>query len=233
MPRFLTVRPVPPPSPAVEGIRRLANFNLWANNTLAQCLNKKVNDDQLGADAGLYFRSIHGTINHLVAADALWQHRVSNGLRKLHGQEVDVKPASVETPAGPLPLSPLWRGTVAQWEQLFPDGRDALNRLLAGSQKWIELVGTIDGEKDLNAPLVYHDTSGKEARLPDLAAALTHAFNHATHHRGQISAAVTSLAGPSAVPVMDMLYFLLPPITNGKANAKKRVQRIPCGSEYT
>jgi len=221
MPRFLTVRPSPPPSPAVEGIRRLARFNLWANSALVQCIHKKINDDQLGADAGLYFRSIHGTLNHMVAADALWQHRVDNGLRKLHGLEVDLKPASVNTPAGPFPIAPLWSGTSAQWEQLFPDGREVLSRLLAGSQKWVELVGTIEGEKDLNAPLVYHDTSGKETRLPDLVGALTHAFNHGTHHRGQISAAVTSLAGPGAVPVMDMLYFLLAPTRSSKSNNKK------------
>ncbi len=36
--------------------------------------------------------------------------------------------------------------------------------------------------------------------------ALAHVFNHGTHHRGQITAALTALGQPS--PELDLVYFL-------------------------
>ncbi|MCX7255359.1 MAG: damage-inducible protein DinB [Polaromonas sp.] len=43
------------------------------------------------------------------------------------------------------------------------------------------------------------------ASLP-FAATLAHVFNHGTHHRGQITAALTALGQPC--PELDMVYFL-------------------------
>ena len=42
-------------------------------------------------------------------------------------------------------------------------------------------------------------------RLP-FAATLAHVFNHGTHHRGQITAALTALGQPC--PELDMVYLL-------------------------
>jgi len=39
------------------------------------------------------------------------------------------------------------------------------------------------------------------------AATLMHVFNHATHHRGQITAAMTAL--DYASPELDMLFMLM------------------------
>ena len=38
------------------------------------------------------------------------------------------------------------------------------------------------------------------------AATLAHVFNHGTHHRGQITAALTALGQPC--PELDLVYFL-------------------------
>ena len=46
---------------------------------------------------------------------------------------------------------------------------------------------------------------GTAASLP-FAATLAHVFNHGTHHRGQISAALTVLGQPA--PELDLVYFL-------------------------
>jgi uncharacterized damage-inducible protein DinB len=52
---------------------------------------------------------------------------------------------------------------------------------------------------------VYQRLDGSTMDLP-FAAALLHVFNHATHHRGQISAALTQLGQPA--PALDMVYLL-------------------------
>ncbi len=38
------------------------------------------------------------------------------------------------------------------------------------------------------------------------AATLAHVFNHSTHHRGQITAALTAMGQPA--PELDMVYML-------------------------
>ena len=43
------------------------------------------------------------------------------------------------------------------------------------------------------------------ASLP-FAATLAHVFNHGTHHRGQVTAALTALGHPC--PVLDLVYML-------------------------
>ena len=52
--------------------------------------------------------------------------------------------------------------------------------------------------KRLDGDLVYTRTDGEAARIP-YAPALGHVFNHATHHRGQLTAGVTAMGhtGPS------------------------------------
>jgi uncharacterized damage-inducible protein DinB len=46
---------------------------------------------------------------------------------------------------------------------------------------------------------------GQSASLP-FGLTLTHVFNHGTHHRGQITAALTALGRSS--PELDLVYFL-------------------------
>jgi hypothetical protein len=46
-------------------------------------------------------------------------------------------------------------------------------------------------------------------RLLAFAATLAHVFNHSTHHRGQITAALTAMGQPA--PELDMVYMLQAP----------------------
>jgi uncharacterized damage-inducible protein DinB len=43
-------------------------------------------------------------------------------------------------------------------------------------------------------------------RLLPFAATLAHVFNHSTHHRGHIAAAMTAMGQPA--PELDMVYML-------------------------
>ena len=53
--------------------------------------------------------------------------------------------------------------------------------------------------------LRYTTMRGNSVSLP-FATTLAHVFNHGTHHRGQITAAVTALGQPC--PVLDLVYML-------------------------
>ena len=53
--------------------------------------------------------------------------------------------------------------------------------------------------------LEYTSTQGVAMRLP-FAATLAHVFNHGTHHRGQITAAITALGRAS--PELDLVWML-------------------------
>jgi uncharacterized damage-inducible protein DinB len=54
--------------------------------------------------------------------------------------------------------------------------------------------------------LNYQTSTGQPKSLP-YAATLVHGFNHGTHHRGQISAALTAMG--YACPELDLVYMLV------------------------
>ncbi len=72
---------------------------------------------------------------------------------------------------------------------------------IAGWQAWLQA----QDDQALSQVLAYHNSRG-EAFSRVLADVLLHLVNHGTHHRGQISAALTALGQPA--PVLDYLYFL-------------------------
>jgi uncharacterized damage-inducible protein DinB len=55
----------------ISTLLSLARYNKWAYKTLLDGL-ESVSDEDYHGPAGLVFRSIHGTLNHLYAADIGW-----------------------------------------------------------------------------------------------------------------------------------------------------------------
>lgn len=80
-----------------------------------------------------------------------------------------------------------------------------LQTLQKKSYHWIEFLQQLDPAL-LGQQLHYINTTGQALSLP-YAAILQHVFNHSTHHRGQISAALTQMGYAS--PVMDLVYMLV------------------------
>jgi uncharacterized damage-inducible protein DinB len=52
----------------------LAAYNAWANRRLYDAVGA-LSDAQYREDTGLFFGSLHGTLNHLLVADRIWMRR--------------------------------------------------------------------------------------------------------------------------------------------------------------
>lgn len=154
----------------------LARYNLWATRRLLTTL-APVSDADYRRDLGLFFRSIHGTLNHLIVGEhLLWYRRFSEG------------------------LSP----RVALDAEVEPDRSRVAERLLEGAARWEPWMAQIPASR-WSGRLDYTTMRGSAASLP-FTATLAHVFNHGTHHRGQITAALTALGHPA--PELDLVYML-------------------------
>lgn len=154
----------------------LARYNAWAYDRLLTAVTA-LPDADYRHDLGLFFRSVHGTLNHLLVGEhLLWFVRFAEG------------------------RSP----QVALDAEVEADRAVLADRLRAGAQRWAPLIASWPDEQ-FDGTLHYTTMRGQPAALP-MAATLAHMFNHATHHRGQVTAALTALGQPS--PELDLVYFL-------------------------
>src|SRR5690606_227384 len=86
-----------------EQARVMAAYNEWMNSRLyAVCA--EVPDDERRRDRGAFFKSIHGTLNHLLLADEVWLGRflgepfvVKSLDQELHHDFGDLRRARAET----------------------------------------------------------------------------------------------------------------------------------------
>jgi uncharacterized damage-inducible protein DinB len=156
----------------------LARYNVWATDRLLDRHVAKLSDDEYGRDVGLFFKSVHGTLNHLLVAErGLWFERFANArspVRKLN-EEMQADRAALTV---------------------------ALKEAVRG---WIPAIESWDASR-YDGVLHYTSTEGVARAVP-FAAGLTHVFNHGTHHRGQISAALSAMGHDA--PEIDLLFPVL------------------------
>jgi uncharacterized damage-inducible protein DinB len=154
----------------------LARYNAWATNLLLEAV-APLGDSDYRRDLGLFFKSIHGTLNHLLVGEhLLWFRRFAEG------------------------VSP----KLALDDEAEADRARLAARLREGAARWQPLIEGWPADR-FAGTLGYTTTRGQPASLP-FAATLTHVFNHGTHHRGQITAALTRLGQPC--PELDLVYML-------------------------
>ena len=147
----------------------LARYNTWFNERLYDAC-EKLPDEERRRDRGAFFHSIHGSLNHIVWADRLW-------LRRFAVQDVSfasLTPEVLVLPDGARHETHLHEG----WTDL----RQARAALDAAIKTWVR-----DMPQDFPVRTMrYANTKGVRREHP-MWQALTHFFNHQTHHRGQIT----------------------------------------------
>jgi uncharacterized damage-inducible protein DinB len=176
----------------LDNYRLLARYNRWINQSLFDAC-EALSDEERQRERGAFFGSIHRTLNHLVVADQIWLRRfVQCGLD--NGVTLASLNASVlDLPAG----SRLDTVLFGDWQAL----RAKRDQLDAAIETWV-------AELPEGYPLItmrYANSQGVQ-RAHRAWQAMTHFFNHQTHHRGQVTALLTQ-AGVD-IGVTDLIALL-------------------------
>ena len=162
--------------------------------------------------AGLPFLSIQGTLNHLLASDALWWMRFT-GQKAIPGVAVrnDLEPSVAVAPWLLLLCTSwcrgcrYWNGPAQEWASLTDGVETCEKRIRAVAGMWRDTVDALS-EEELHSSFGYSNTRGDDM-TQERAPILSHVFNHSTHHRGQLSGAIARHTN-NDYPVMDLLYYL-------------------------
>jgi uncharacterized damage-inducible protein DinB len=156
----------------------MAAYNTWMNERLFQCA-AKLDDEQRRRDLGAFFKSVHGTLNHILLGDRAWLDRFT-------GRPVQMKTAG---------------------DELYADF-DALRRARSATDQQIERWATTLGDTFADAPYSFHSVVYQRDRTTPGWVAIAHLFNHQTHHRGQVTTLLMQLGvdpGITDLPWMPML----------------------------
>src|SRR5215471_13898002 len=140
-----------------------AGYNAWANRRLYEAA-ASLTDSEYRADKGAFFKSMHGTLNHLLATDWIWMKRFTGT-----GEAPDRLDAIVHQDFASL------RGA-----------REAEDRRI------LDWIASLD-DAALDGVIRYRRVSTPDEFVQPLKPALDHWFNHQTHHRGQAHMILTSL----------------------------------------
>lgn len=146
-----------------EHANMMARYNQWMNENL-YAVCADLSDDERKADRRLFFGSIHGTLNHLLLADKVWLGRFTR-------QPFDVRGLD---------------------QELFADF-SSLREARADTDRLILEWTAGLTEAELARDLEYRSISKPAPRSLPMWIAVTHLFNHQTHHRGQVTTALSQL----------------------------------------
>ncbi len=141
----------------------MAEYNCWMNQNI-YLVCSEIPDEKRKQDFGAFFKSIHGTLNHLLYGDKAWMGRFTNH-----------------------PFSVTLIG-----QELYTDFDVLRTEREAVDQQILEWFKRLDSDW-LSQPFEYtSNVDGKRRVLPAWIL-VTHMFNHQTHHRGQITTLIKQI----------------------------------------
>jgi len=135
-------------------VQLMAEYNQWMNDKIYACA-AQLSDEQLQADRGAFFKSLQGTLKHIIWADEVWLARFLGTSDKTAVSNLDA-----------LDFEAMTRYRVA---------------LDAAILQW---ANSVDASW-LDQPLTWFSNLYKQTFTTSGWSAVTHFFNHQTHHRGQ------------------------------------------------
>jgi uncharacterized damage-inducible protein DinB len=165
----------------------MASYNTWMNANVYRCASE-LSPEALSEDRDAFFKSILGTLNHLVVADRIWLQRFA-----AHSDRFQALAAVRDLPKPRSLDEILFTGFEALWEH-----RKMLD---AAIERWVQGLQ----EPDLAQVMCFTRMNGaRECKRLD--GVMLHFFNHQTHHRGQITTLLSQFG--KDVGVTDLLVRL-------------------------
>ena len=154
----------------------MARFNAWANARLYDAV-AELPDAAYRADNGVFFGSVHHTLNHLLIVDRLWTGRIA---------KVD-------------------RGVRSLDDILYDDFDSLRTAHEMESAQLIELVDGLSAGA-LRGAVTYRRIIGEGTHVTRRDHMLLTLYNHQTHHRGQVHAVLTR-SGITPPPLDVIYYL--------------------------
>ncbi len=170
-----------------EQYRAFSRYNTWMNDKVYHAA-RSLSDEQRKQDLGAFFKSIHGTLNHLLLADRIWMGRFTGNKEAF---------ASRDTSGNVIAVTNLSQELYEDFDELTQERRRTDEALEA-------FIEELDLAK-LGEEFRYQNLRG-DPQSHVLWWALSHVFNHQTHHRGQVTALMTRLGVD--VGVTDFIAFI-------------------------
>lgn len=172
---------------ATETIKLFAHYNQWMNENVYKAV-LPLSPERLKQDLGAYFKSILGTLNHIMVGDIIWLKRFTK--HPAHFSALK----KMDNYSHPKSLSELLYVTVEPMWQARKDLDDVIWQFSEQLRP-----------EDLDHPFSYSNFVG-QSFTKRFGLVLLHLFNHQTHHRGQLTTLLTQ-SGVD-VGVTDLPYVV-------------------------
>jgi len=157
----------------------MAHYNQWMNQKLyGVCAT--IPDRDRKRDLGAFFKSIHGTLNHLLYGDKAWMGRFTGH---------------------PFTDAKLGQDLYADFDELR-QARAVLDQQIL---TWAQQLQA----NWLHAAFQYTSSVDGQTRILPTWVLVTHMFNHQTHHRGQLTTLIKQLGyepGITDLPWLPALH---------------------------
>lgn len=147
----------------IEHVRAMASYNAWMNERIYGACSQ-LSDEERKRDLRAFFKSIHGTLNHILLSDRIWMGRF------LRDEYVF--------------------GTLQ--DELYADFDELRSARQKEDQRILDWVRAL-ADHELDEELAYVSKVNPKPRRYPLWFALSHFFNHQTHHRGQVTTLLSQL----------------------------------------
>jgi uncharacterized damage-inducible protein DinB len=146
----------------------LAEYNQLMNQRQYEAV-EKLTDAKLHEDRGAFFKSIHGTLNHIMVGDIVWLKRFAS------------HPSSAEALSYITRLDPpesLGSILFHKFAELRSE-REVIDSIIIN---WVSRLSV----SDIEECVFYSNMAGKRFAKP-FYSLINHLFLHQVHHRGQVT----------------------------------------------
>lgn len=160
----------------LEYFQTLARYNRWMNEKLYAICAAEMTDQERRQERGAPFKSLHGTLNHLLLGDRLWLGRFKNQ---------------------PFIAPSLSHELYVDFEELKRE-REISDQVISS---WVNALT----EEALAGDLTYTSLVNPAERTLPLWFCALHFFNHQAHHRGQVTTLIEQAGYDCGVTDLLML----------------------------